>query len=129
MSHVARPVFLNPLRIHMPVGAWTSILHRVTGVCLSIGVPLSVYLLDLSLRSPQGFDQVGALFAGTPLQAASVLFVWVLAHHLLAGVRHLLSDVDVGSQLVWARRSAWAVNLGSLAFTVVMALLCAGARL
>ena len=57
------------------------------------------------------------------------LFVWVLAHHLLAGVRHLLSDVDVGSQLVWARRSAWAVNLGSLVFTVVMALLCAGARL
>ena len=122
MSHLARPVFLNPLRIHMPVGAWTSILHRVAGVCLVIGTPLGVYLLDLSLRGPQGFDQVGVLFARLPVRAASVLFVWVLAHHLLAGVRHLLSDVDIGSRLVWARRSAWAVNLGALK----MALLCAG---
>jgi succinate dehydrogenase / fumarate reductase cytochrome b subunit len=28
-----------------------------------------------------------------------ILLIWALAHHLLAGVRHLLSDIDIGSQL------------------------------
>jgi succinate dehydrogenase / fumarate reductase cytochrome b subunit len=49
----------------------------------------------------------------------------VLAHHLLAGIRHLLSDIDIGSQLPAARRSAWIVNFGGAA----VALLAAGAWL
>jgi succinate dehydrogenase / fumarate reductase cytochrome b subunit len=43
----------------------------------------------------------------------------------LAGIRHLLSDIDIGSQLPAARRTAWIVNLGGLA----VALLAAGALL
>jgi succinate dehydrogenase / fumarate reductase cytochrome b subunit len=49
----------------------------------------------------------------------------VLTHHLLAGIRHLLSDIDIGSQLPAARRSAWVGNLGGLA----VALLALGALL
>jgi succinate dehydrogenase / fumarate reductase cytochrome b subunit len=45
-----------------------------------------------------------------------------LAHHLMAGVRHLLSDIDVGAHLPAARRSAWVVNVGAL----VVALIAAG---
>jgi hypothetical protein len=40
-------------------------------------------------------------------------------------VRHLLSDIDIGSQLPAARRSAWIVNLGGAA----VALAAAGAWL
>jgi len=122
MKHADRPVFLTLWLIPMPVGAWTSILHRVTGLGLVLGIPGYVYLLDLSLRGPQGFAQVAALFERLPMRIASVLFAWVLAHHLLAGVRHLLSDVDVGSRLAPARRSAWLVNVAAVA----LALLCAG---
>jgi hypothetical protein len=32
-----RPVFFNPLQIQMPVGALTSITHRVTGIVLVLG--------------------------------------------------------------------------------------------
>ena len=51
--------------------------------------------------------------------------IWALAHHLLAGVRHLLSDFDVGSPLRLARRSAWFVNLGG----ALVATFAAGAML
>ena len=51
-----------------------------------------------------------------------VLVVWALAHHVLGGVRHLLTDVDVGSPLRVARRTAWFVNLVGVA----VALLAAG---
>ena len=120
-----RPVFFNLTQIQMPVGALTSITHRVTGIFLTLGVPFSIYLLDLSLQGPQSYEKVISLFDNLAFRGAVIVVVWVLAHHMLAGIRHLLSDVDVGSQLPAARRSAWAVNLGGLA----VALLAAGALL
>jgi succinate dehydrogenase / fumarate reductase cytochrome b subunit len=59
------------------------------------------------------------------VQGAVVLLAWALAHHSLAGIRHLLSDIDVGSQLPEARRSAWIVNVWGIG----VALLAAGALL
>ena len=50
-----------------------------------------------------GFAQVIALFAQLPFKAVAVIVVWALAHHLLDGVRHLLTDFDVGSRLRVAR--------------------------
>ena len=117
-----RPVFLDLMRIQMPVGALTSIGHRISGVILAASVPAAVYLLGLSLRDEAGFAQVTALFGQFAFKAAVVIAVWALAHHVLGGVRHLLSDFDIGSPLRVARRSAWFVNLAG----VVVALLAAG---
>ena len=120
-----RPVFFDPLRIQLPVGALTSITHRVTGLILVLGIPLGTYLLDLSLRGPQDYSRVAALLGAMPMKIAAIVFAWALAHHSLAGIRHLLSDVDVGSGLPCARRSAWLVNVSGLA----IAGLAAGALL
>ncbi|MEO8305417.1 MAG: succinate dehydrogenase, cytochrome b556 subunit [Betaproteobacteria bacterium] len=115
-------MFLNLAQIQMPVGALTSIAHRVTGILLAIGIPFTIYILDLSLQSQQSYASLIHLLDGWAYKAMAVVFVWVLAHHLLAGTRHLLMDVDVGSLLPTARRSAWVVNVGG----VVVALLAAG---
>ena len=118
----SRPVFLNLMRIQMPVGALTSIGHRISGVVLATSVPVAVYLLGLSLRDAVGFAQVIALFEQFPVKALTVIIVWALAQHILSGVRHLLSDFDIGSPMRVARRSAWLVNLAG----VVVAVLAAG---
>lgn len=125
MKHpkVNRPTFFNLTQLQLPVGALTSILHRVSGVLLALGVPVSLYLLELSLQSPQTYSQVGALFENRAVQAAAILLAWALGHHLLAGLRHMLSDIDIGSQLPDARRSAWIVNVCGIG----VALLAAGA--
>ena len=124
-SEKRRPVFFNLMQIQMPVGALTSITHRVTGIFLAISVPFGIYLLDLSLQDPRSYAQVINLFDKWTFRVAAIAFVWVLTHHLLAGIRHLLSDLDIGSQLPAARRSAWVVNLGGIA----IALLALGALL
>lgn len=121
MQHPRRPVFLNLMKIRMPVGALTSIGHRISGVVLAAGVPAAVYLLGLSLRDEQGFARVMALFGHFAIKVATVLVAWALAHHLLAGLRHLLSDFDIGSPLRVARRSAWLVNLASIAVLLLVA--------
>lgn len=125
MAQPVRPVFLDLTRIKLPVGALTSIGHRISGVVLAVNVPIAVYLLQRSLSDEAGFSQVRALFAHLAVKAVVVIVVWALANHVLAGVRHLLSDFDIGSPLRVARRSAWFVNLAGIA----VALITAGALL
>ncbi len=117
-----RPVFFNLTQIQMPVGALTSITHRFTGMVLVFAIPACVYFLDLSLQGPSGYAQAIALLDRAAIKGIAVVLSWALAHHMLAGTRHLLSDIDIGSQLTAARRSAWIVNLGGVA----VALLAAG---
>jgi succinate dehydrogenase / fumarate reductase cytochrome b subunit len=124
-SHEQRPAFFNPARIQLPVGAVTSITHRITGVLLALSIPSCVYLLDLSLQGPSGYSRVIALLDYLPIKGAVIVSTWALAHHLLAGIRHLLSDIDIGSQLPASRRSAWIANIGGVA----VALLVTGALL
>ena len=116
----ARPVFFNLMQIQMPVGALASIGHRLSGVLLAAGLPVAVYLLDISLRDEQGFAEVARWGNSWPFKGAAFLLAWALAHHLLAGVRHLLTDISVGSTLYRARRSAWAVNLGGVAIALLV---------
>jgi succinate dehydrogenase / fumarate reductase cytochrome b subunit len=117
----ARPTFFNLFQIQLPVGALTSIAHRVTGIALAVATPFAVYLLGLSLRGPDGYAEASALFARWWLRLAAAVVVWALSHHLLAGLRHLLMDVDVGSRLAAARRSAWAVNVAGVALGLLAA--------
>lgn len=118
-----RPRFFNLAQLQMPVGSVTSIAHRISGVLLALAVPFYLYMLDLSLQSARGYDIAAAVLGGWPANGFVIVTTWALAHHVLAGIRHLLSDVDIGSQLQGARRSAWAVNCAAVA----IALLCAGA--
>jgi succinate dehydrogenase cytochrome b subunit len=103
----------------MPVGALTSILHRISGIVLALSVPAAVYLFGLSLRDELGFARALAMLSHPPLKAAAVAIVWALAHHLLDGVRHILTDFDIGSPLRVARRSAWFVNLAGLVVAMI----------
>ena len=116
-----RPDILNLLHIQMPVGALTSILHRITGVLLALSAPLAVYLLGRSLTDETGFTQVALLFTHWAAKSVMVILVWALAHHVLAGIRHVLMDIEIGSPLRMARRSAWAVNLGGVAAALLAA--------
>jgi succinate dehydrogenase / fumarate reductase cytochrome b subunit len=114
-----RPVFLNLTQIAMPIGALTSIGHRISGVILAAAAPAAIYLLALSLGDEMGYARVAALSEHFAFKAAAVIAIWALAHHLLGGVRHMLSDFDIGSPLRTARKSAWFVNLAGIAVALL----------
>lgn len=118
---VQRPVFFNLTQLRMPVGALVSITHRVTGILLAFGIPFGFYVLHLSLASAQSYERLVQMANTGLFKAALILFIWALSHHLLAGVRHLLMDIGIGSHLAAARRSAWSVNVSG----VLVALLSA----
>ncbi len=112
------PKYLNLLRISMPVGALASIAHRLSGVLMFLAIPLLIYLLDSSLQSPDGFEHVRDSLNSPMLKIISLILVWALSHHLLAGMRFLLLDLHIGLDLATARAGAWAVNLGGLAIAL-----------
>ena len=118
-----RPVFFNLTQIAMPIGAIISITHRITGVLLAFGIPCAVYLFQLSLQDESGYLRVATLLGHFPLKALAAVFIWAFSYHLLAGIRHLLGDMGVGSHLRGARFSAWLVSCGAAA----IGLLCIGA--
>lgn len=113
------PRYLDLLRIKMPVGAVTSIAHRLSGVLLFFGIPVLIWLLDLSLRGPEGFARIQAMFDGSLVRLGSVLVIWALVHHLLAGIRFLLLDLHLGIGLQAARASALAVTVSAIVITLV----------
>lgn len=114
MTRPARPKHLNLLVIHLPITGVVSIIHRLTGVLLVLATPLAILLLERSLSSPEGYAQVQAWFAGWPARMAIVVLVWALAHHLLAGLRYLLLDIDIGVERPAARRSAGLAIVGGI---------------
>ena len=107
MNKNQRPVFLNLTKIRLPVTGIVSIFHRLSGLLLAFCIPLLIYLFDLSLRSPQGFAEVQQLLQSPLLKLVLTVGAWALSHHLIAGVRFLLIDIDIGILKASARRSAW----------------------
>jgi succinate dehydrogenase / fumarate reductase cytochrome b subunit len=94
-----RPVNLDLRTIKLPVTAYTSILHRISGVILFLGIAVLLFALDKSLDSEEGFEQVKACLT-SPL---AKLVIWgllsALLYHLVAGIRHLIMDLGIGETL------------------------------
>lgn len=94
-----RPVNLDILTIKLPITAIVSILHRASGAFLFAGVAFLLWLLDVSLRSPEGFAQVQAIGSSPLCQVVLWVVLAALAYHLVAGIRHLIMDFGVGETL------------------------------
>jgi succinate dehydrogenase / fumarate reductase cytochrome b subunit len=114
----------RPLSPHLQVYRWqvqmaTSILHRATGVILSVGALALVW----GLTALAGGAERWAAFAaclGSPLGKLAMLgFSWALAYHLVNGVRHLLQDGGLGFSIPDFVRSSWISIIGSVVLTAL----------
>jgi succinate dehydrogenase / fumarate reductase cytochrome b subunit len=105
------PKFLNLIHIRFPIGAIASIGHRISGVLLLINLPLLALTLERSLSSGAAFESLCKAVDNPWWGLLLLVLVWAAAQHALAGVRHLLMDIGIGSPLAQARTSAWAVIL------------------
>jgi len=130
MAHSGRP--LSP---HLGIYRWqvqmvTSILHRSTGVALTVGSLLVLWGLMALADGPGAWAHFGA-FAGSTVGLLLLLgWTWSLMFHLCNGVRHLLQDTGMGYAIPQFMRSSWLAVLVSLALTAaVWAWLVAGGAL
>jgi succinate dehydrogenase / fumarate reductase cytochrome b subunit len=128
------PVRARPLSPHLRIYRWQmgntlSILHRMTGVALALGiVALSYWLISLA-----GGDAAYGSAMRVLWSPVGILFLvgWTFSflYHLLNGVRHLFWDAGYGFERTQRHLSGWIAVLGALALTFCVCLaVCHGAR-
>ncbi|MFV1985031.1 MAG: succinate dehydrogenase, cytochrome b556 subunit [Thiohalomonadales bacterium] len=116
-----KPKFLNLLQISMPVTAIVSVLHRLSGLLLVLILPVIIYGFYLSTQSKARFESLMNSFDSLFFQLVLIAVVWAISHHILAGIRFLLIDIDLGLSLSAATKSSWVVNLTAVIVTLLFA--------
>ncbi len=118
MSHPVRP--LSP---HLQIYRWQltsvlSILHRLTGLYLAlglVGISIGLYLLAFA---PAGFEDYRSFFEAPIGLILLFAWSWSFFYHLLNGVRHLFWDMGSGFKLKQVYHSGWIAVIGSLGLTL-----------
>ncbi len=114
------------IHYRLPVPGVLSILHRISGALMFVLLPLCLWLFDLSLSSELSYQQLRQVAGGWFVKIVLAALAWALVHHLLAGIRFLALDLDLGVHLPAARRSAWIVIALSLPLAIWFALMIFG---
>ena len=96
-----------------------SILHRVTGCALSVGMALLVYWLVAAAYGAEVYAQAQTVFAHPLTRCALFAFSFSFFYHFLNGARHLVWDTGHGFEKKTARMSGWIAFLGAVALTVL----------
>jgi succinate dehydrogenase / fumarate reductase cytochrome b subunit len=94
-----RPVNLEIGTMRLPITAWASISHRISGVVLFGASALALWALDRSLASAAGFNEVVTLLTSPIARFIGWAALTALLYHSLAGVRHLIMDFGIGETL------------------------------
>ncbi|HTO82876.1 MAG TPA: succinate dehydrogenase, cytochrome b556 subunit [Methylomirabilota bacterium] len=114
----------RPLSPHLQVYRWQltsvlSILHRASGVALSVGTLLLVYWLIAAAAGPESFATAQG-FIGSILGRILLLgWSWALFYHLCNGIRHLFWDAGHGFELKTVYASGWTVVGASVVLTLI----------
>ena len=115
----------RPLSPHLQIYRLTltmamSIVHRMTGAILYVGTVLVAWWLVAAASGPNAYAGV-QWFMGS-FVGLLILFgyTWVLIHHMLGGIRHLIWDTGHGfgpSEREWLAR---ATIVGSVGLTILL---------
>jgi succinate dehydrogenase / fumarate reductase cytochrome b subunit len=112
---------LSPhLQIYRPqLTTVLSILHRLTGLWLTVGTLVLVWWLIAAAAGPDAYAAMQG-FLGSWFGYLLLLgWSFALFYHLANGVRHLLWDTGWGLDLPTVYRTGWAVVAASLALTLI----------
>jgi succinate dehydrogenase / fumarate reductase cytochrome b subunit len=119
-STIRRPLSPHAGIYRWPVTMAASIMNRVTGVALSVGLLLLVWWLVAAASGPAPFALVQE-FLHTPL-GLLMLVGWTVAlfYHLFAGLRHLAWDMGLGFAKPSLNLITWLVFAATAGATVLV---------
>ncbi len=93
--------FTDLTTYRMTAAAWTSILHRASGAVMFLLLPLVIWFFDTSVSSEISFARFSGAFSsglgfapGWLIKLVSLGLIWGYLHHMFAGIRHVIMDID-----------------------------------
>ena len=119
-----RPVYRNIgvadlAKYRLPLPGIVSILHRISGALLFLFLWLLLWLLQSSLNPAT--DVFRGLWTNPLVKLIVFVLVWSVLHHICAGIRYLIMDVNhSATDLKPARQSSAIVLVVSIVLTVIV---------
>jgi succinate dehydrogenase / fumarate reductase cytochrome b subunit len=115
----------RPLSPHLQVYRWQitmvmSILHRATGVILTVGAFALAWWLLAVAAGGDAYARAAACVASPLGRLALFGFSLALVYHLLNGIRHLLWDIGWGYEIPEVYRSGYIVGVLTVLLTALI---------
>ncbi len=132
MSQI-KPAISRPLSPHLQIyrpmlSTMMSILHRITGLGLAVGILGYVIWLTLAATSDLYFATVQGLLSSWLGLIVVFAMSWALIHHMLGGLRHFVWDTGHGFKLNHVELLVRANIIGSVVLTVLLWIIGYGVR-
>ena len=123
VKRVERPLSppLQIYRVQMTMAA--SIMVRITGNALIVGIGLAVWWLLAAATSPEYFATANAVATSWFGDLVFTASAWAVWFHYLGGLRHLYFDAGKGLDIATAEKLGWGMYIGSVVLTVITILL------
>jgi succinate dehydrogenase / fumarate reductase cytochrome b subunit len=102
----------------LPLTALLSIIHRATGVVLSLGSLILVWVLAAAANGPGAFEPAYQHLASWYGQVFLFGMTFSLYLHFCNGIRHLFWDVGLGFELETVNKTAKLVFVLATALTI-----------
>jgi len=122
-KRVERPLSPHLQIYRVQMTSVSSILTRITGHALMVGVILAVWWLLAAAVSEPYFALANAVMTSWFGKLVMTGSLWAVWYHYLAGLRHLLFDARIGLEIQTAERLGWACIIGSVVLTVLTLLI------
>ena len=92
-----RPVNINLLKIKLPLSAFLSITHRVSGILIFFLVlPLSVMVFSELTHSQDSFDNfMHSYNSNLGIKLGCIGLMLIFQYHVFTGIRHMLMDFHI----------------------------------
>lgn len=117
MSNNGRPLSPHLSIYRWPITMTLSILHRVTGVGLSVGFAVWAAWLFGAMLGAEAYAGVIAMLATVVGKVLLIGWSFAFFFHLSNGIRHLVWDMGRGFEIGQANASAWFALLTSIVLT------------
>ncbi|WBU63095.1 succinate dehydrogenase, cytochrome b556 subunit [Paracoccus aerodenitrificans] len=118
-----RPLSPHLQVYRLPPAAITSIMNRITGHAMIAGLLLLAYWLLGVAVGGRTWDIANALTRSWFGWIVLVGSAWALWFHFLAGIRHFFYDSGIGLDIETARKTSFAIIIGSVVMTLLSLIL------
>jgi succinate dehydrogenase / fumarate reductase, cytochrome b subunit len=119
MRNAGRPMSPHLSIYRWPITMTLSILHRLTGVLLSLGLLLLAAWLVVTADGAAAYQSLTNVLQSVLGRILLAAWSFAFFYHFANGIRHLAWDLGYGFEKSQANASSWVVVVATLVLTIL----------